>query len=200
MEPWPLVCEVGVARDGSVTWEPVPLPRASDAHCPHQGRQLLLEGTRCQASTPEHFGNRYSALPPFLSSHGPTDRSNTVGPGPLPPAPFTRTPRWLLLPAPGEYWTVTNPGQLEQKKGEERLSAYCAGVVLSAALRLARTVRDLRMRLAARTIAKTPAGGFCKFQRVGGKVFRWSSLENCPRKEPWSHFAWQLWPVLLPWP
>ena len=69
VEPRPLVFKVEFARDGSVTWEPVPLPRASDAHRPHQGRQLLLQSTRRQASTPVHFGNRYSGPPPpFLSS------------------------------------------------------------------------------------------------------------------------------------
>lgn len=60
-----------------VAWEPVPLPRASDAHCPHQGRQLLLQSTRCQASTPEHFGNRYPGPPPpLLSSYARTNGSD----------------------------------------------------------------------------------------------------------------------------
>lgn len=63
------------AWDGSITWEPVPLPRASDAHCPHQGRQLLLESTCRQASTPEHFSNRYSVPPPFLLTDRPTGQT-----------------------------------------------------------------------------------------------------------------------------
>lgn len=82
--PGPRTMEVGVARYGSVTWKPVPLLRASDAHCPHQGRQLLLQSTRCQASTPVHFSGRSSGPPPsFLLTHLPVKHP---GPRPTPPS------------------------------------------------------------------------------------------------------------------
>ena len=141
VEPRPLVFKVGVAWDGSVTWEPVPLPRASDAHCPHQGRQLLLQGTCCQASTPEHFGNRSPGpAPPLLSSYARTNGSDALGPDPLP-----------RLPSHALYAGSSSPlrvciGQPSRPagagEGEARPEAYCAGVALGAALRLARTGRS----------------------------------------------------------
>lgn len=141
VKPRPLVFKVGVARDGSVTWEPVPLPRASDAHCPHQGRQLLLQSTRCQASTPEHFGNRYPGPPPpLLSSYARTNGSNTLGPDPLP-----QLPSHALYAGSSSQLRVCI-GQLSRPAragvGDSRLEAYCAGVALQAASRLARTGRS----------------------------------------------------------
>lgn len=132
---------------------------------------------------------------PFFSR---TDRRvKHRGPGPVPRLPshaLHADSSSQLREGIGRFGRPAKAGE-----GEARLEAYCAGLVLSGALRLACTVRYLRMRLAARTIAKTPAGGFCMFPRDGDNAFSRSSLENCPRRELWGRFAWRLWPVLLPW-
>lgn len=76
----------------------------------------------------------------FLLKHGRTDRSNTVGLG-----QFPRLPSHALYVGSSSQLRVGN-GQLGRPsragEGEARLEAYCAGVTLSAALRLVRTGRS----------------------------------------------------------
>lgn len=114
--PGPWSIEVGVARDGTVTWKPVPLPRASDAHSPHQGRQVLPQSTRCQASTPEHFGNRYSGpLPSFLLTHQQMGQTPW---GPAHSLRFLHT-HSTQTPPPSTGWELdSSPGLQEQRKGK----------------------------------------------------------------------------------
>lgn len=118
------------------------------------------------------------------------------GPQPVPPP---QLPSHALY-ASSSFQLREGIGQLNWParagEGEARLEAYCAGVILSSALRLALTARDLRLRLAARSVAKTAAGGVSKFPRLGSSAFRWVSLESCPRREPCGFSAWRLWPVL----
>lgn len=78
-----------------------------------------------------------ASFPFFLRTDG---RVKHQGPRAVPLAPFTRTLRRLLLPAPGGHWTAKPASS--GREGEERLEAYCAGAMLSAALRLARTARS----------------------------------------------------------
>lgn len=117
--PGPWSIEVGVAQHGTVTWKPVPLPRASDAHSPHQGRQVLLQSTRCQASTPEHFGNHYSApLLSFLLTQ--QQMSQTL----WAPAHSLRSlhTHSTQTPPPSTGWELDSSlGLQEQKKGKHDL-------------------------------------------------------------------------------
>lgn len=152
-----------MSRTGQlVTWKPVLLSRPLDAHCPHQGHQFLLESTR-QASTPEHFGNRYSEpLLPFLLTPGrmgqtPRARARSPLPSHAHYAGSASQPRvdigWRNRPA-------------RAGKKAVRLETYCAGVILSAALQLVPRQRALRMRSATHALCgdQGPASGFPSFR------------------------------------
>lgn len=173
MEPRPLVFEVGVARDGSVSH----LGAGSSA----SGLGRTLSAPRAPASASKHpppglhtgtFRGPLlwtSSFPFFSRTH-----QRVTHRGPRPAAP-SALPSHALCAGSASQLRV-GIGQLSRParagEGEARLEAYCAGVVLSAALRLACTVRRLRMRLAAGALAKPAAGIACKFPRVGGNAFR----------------------------